>query len=296
MVNGTRGSFPLLLALAAALAPPAPAEANDSIIYGGDWCLPEDSGATGVSYLGYANSSSASARVLVCPMIRQLTTNYSGFASAEVEGYAPSGGSLSCVIYSRNASGTVIDSDSDSFTGPGETELTFSDPGDSSVPGFYDMKCTLTGSGAKLYNYEFWEYASAGSGDDAALFPGVLCRAASQAEQDDLDYLGTGAVSNGSGSSETVECPLVKDNRNDDDGFDLLEADVYEPANTSMTCSAYAYDHDGDQWDIASDSTISGQDVATFSALDSIAGGFHFIRCSVPAGGRVISIYGVEDA
>lgn len=138
-----------------------PAEAGDNKAYPGSACV-----AWGTStdiqaelYSEVVNNSTTDDNSVICPIVRDNTTNSTGTGTAWVYVYrdASATSSLSCNLYSANAStGGLAFSDFNSTTGTGNIRLDLQ-LSNSATAGPYTLRCILPPL-SKIYSYLVPEY------------------------------------------------------------------------------------------------------------------------------------------
>lgn len=138
-----------------------PADAGDNKAYPGSACV-----AWGTStdiqaelYSEVVNNSTTDDNSVICPIVRDNTTNSTGTGTAWVYVYrdASATSSLSCFLYSAvGSSGALSDSDSAFTTGTGNIRLDLA-LGTSAAPGPYTIRCILPPL-SKIYSYLVPEY------------------------------------------------------------------------------------------------------------------------------------------
>ena len=142
------------------LVPGSVARGSDAKVVGGDWCVPEDSSETGFVYGGSVIHGQSGTDTVSCPVLRDNADNTTGLQEVTVQYNAPSGTTVQCTIYSASASGSVLDSATASGSDVGETSMTFGSSviTSSGNPGYYYLRCNLTGNGALVRDYRIEEY------------------------------------------------------------------------------------------------------------------------------------------
>lgn len=105
-------------------------------------------------------------RNVVCPIVRDNTTNTDGTHSVYVNVSNAVNRTLECTLYSSDQFGSFIDSDSDTTSNGGNQTL-YLDVDNSAEDGFYGINCNLPYTAA-IRSYEVREFLD--TGDDSS-FP-----------------------------------------------------------------------------------------------------------------------------
>lgn len=135
---------------------------DDAKVYGGDWCIGEDSDNDGFTYMGTLWMGGATAQNAICPIMRDNTDTDTGLSSLWVKIYRAGWGGSSCTYYAKNISNTVLDTGLESTSDypdcdPGE-DCTFiwdlTDIDESADPGYSYLTCYLnSGSTTQIDSY-----------------------------------------------------------------------------------------------------------------------------------------------
>lgn len=138
--------------------------------------------------------------------------------------------------------------------------------------------------------------ANAGYALDEKVYPGNMCQTGSGSQDGDISHWAT-YLSNGSGFSRGVACPIVRDNMTNVNGIPTVYVRVNRSASasTNFTCYLYNMTSTGSSWFVDSASFSGTGNTSLYLSLPTTTGfGHHTIYCSVPNGSRIIS-YRVEE-
>ncbi|MBI2892756.1 MAG: hypothetical protein HYY06_04340 [Deltaproteobacteria bacterium] len=137
---------------------------DDAKVYGGDWCIGEDSDNDDVVHVGVLWTATDTAQNVICPIMRDNTDSTTGLSALWAEIYWPAGGAgISCTYYAKNSSNTVLDSGLDSTSYHGECSdgagcvLSWdtADYDESGDPGYSYLACYLNaGDTAEIISYK----------------------------------------------------------------------------------------------------------------------------------------------
>ncbi|KJV05025.1 hypothetical protein [Methylocucumis oryzae] len=136
----------LLLTASAWIA--TPAQAADVMTFPGSICHASDPSQAGKilrSVAGVQNTSSTTAVMVNCPLVRDNHSNFNGTDLVRVYAYRSSSAgatSLQCTLSSRNSDGGSVASNTASYSGIGSTFLTM-DVDASTFGGYYVVSCYL---------------------------------------------------------------------------------------------------------------------------------------------------------
>jgi hypothetical protein len=111
------------------------------------------------------------------------------------------------------------------------------------------------------------------------------------------DYNGVTVATGTGGGPVDIVCTLFRDNTSNSNGMQDLEMSVFDPTTGSIFCDAMSLDRKGIQKKISRRQTsVTGESVLDWggSVNVSVSKGFYSIRCQVPNGGAIRSIYYVE--
>jgi hypothetical protein len=130
-----------------------------------------------------------------------------------------------------------------------------------------------------------------------ALGPTVCVRAGTVgAAGNGLTYDSVG-VTNISGAPAEVLCSLFRDNTSNSNGMQDLELSVKDPTSGSVICDAQSLDRKGViKKQVRKQTSVTGESVLDWgSGVNvSVSKGFYVIRCTIPNGATIRSIYYVE--
>jgi hypothetical protein len=135
--------------------------AVDGKVFSGNGCQPYFGSQAGdisaYSHKVY-NSNGSYSRLVSCPIARDNTSNTNGISLAYVRVNRSSSTTytLSCYLQSRDSLGTLIDSDSATYTGTGDASL-YMNLTSSANLGYYTMYCSLPPYSG-VYSYRIDEY------------------------------------------------------------------------------------------------------------------------------------------
>ena len=108
-------------------------------------------------FAGIANDSSAvDDLTVVCPVVRDNTSNTNGTSDFTVRVVSSGGNSVLCALYSLDEDSTLVDVHLETTTSGTPVTLNL-DVNLSTNKGYYNMVCTLP-PGAAVFNYRIKEY------------------------------------------------------------------------------------------------------------------------------------------
>lgn len=141
------------------------ADATDEKWTGADACIGETSSDTGFQIGisdGVMHSLSSSARVFQCPIVRDYTATTTGLFGASLcydASHSPTTATVSCSLCSYDLGSYYVECTTKSATG-GDTGCLTWDSDDVDLtedPGYYGLRCEVTGVAGKLISYRWIE-------------------------------------------------------------------------------------------------------------------------------------------
>lgn len=111
------------------------------------------------------------------------------------------------------------------------------------------------------------------------------------------DFNGVTVATGTGGEPVDIICTLFRDNTTNTNGMQDLEMSVFDPTTGSIFCDAMSLDRKGIQKKVVRrQSSVVGESVLDWggSVNLSVSKGYYAIRCRVPNGGAIRSIYYLE--
>lgn len=126
----------------------------------------------------------------------------------------------------------------------------------------------------------------------------TVCVREGNAGSSGLEYLSSGVI-NSVGAPANVICSLFRDNTTNTNGMQDLEVSIFDPSGTAggVTCTAFSFDRLGViRKKVDRTATATGNIIIDWggSVNVSVTRGHYAIRCTLPAGATLRSIFYTE--
>jgi hypothetical protein len=281
-------SLSLLTALALA-GSAGRALAADGKIVSPSACHPTGSVTTGLTYgAGHVTNNTGGNIDIICPIVRDVVTNGNGLTDLEIA-VSDNSGTLSCEALSVDRTGAIGQSVPRSIPAAGHQIIDFGAAlNTSSNKGHYAVICH-TPAGAAIHSVYYEEGSETGA--DGKVIGASPCHPAGGGTTG-LTY-GAGHVTNTSGATMNVICPIVRDDATNQDGLVDLEIAVSDPTGT-LSCDAVAVGRTGNILKSTTKNTPgTGARVIDFGTALNVSEdrGHYAIICRVPSKASIHSIY-----
>jgi hypothetical protein len=252
-------------------------------------CHPAGTTITGLTYgAGHVTNSSTGNIDIVCPIVRDTVSNGNGLADVEVA-VTDSTGTLSCDLIAVDRAGNLLKIVPKATPGTGPQLIDFGAALNTSAnKGHFAVICH-TPAGGRIHSVYYEEGAE--SGADGKVVGPSPCRPAGSGTTG-LTF-GAGHVTNTSGATLSVVCPIVRDNASNATGLADLEVAVTDATGT-LACDAIAADRAGNLLKVTTKTTPgTGAQVIDFGTALNVSAdrGHYSIICRLPANARIHSIF-----
>jgi hypothetical protein len=252
-------------------------------------CRLAGGGTTGLSYgAGHVTNTSGASAAIVCPVFRDTVSNSNGLLDLEVA-VGDSTGTISCDALALDRAGNITKSVTRRTPGTGAQVIDFAATlNASSNRGHYSVICQVP-NGSRIHSLFYDEPAE--SGADGKVMAPSACRPAGNVTTG-LSY-GAGHVTNTSGATMDIVCPIARDNVSNGNGLSDLEVAVNDATGT-MSCDGLALDRAGNILKSASRTTPgTGPQVLDFGSTLNLSAdrGHYSVICHVPNGSRIHSVF-----
>jgi hypothetical protein len=127
--------------------------------------------------------------------------------------------------------------------------------------------------------------------EDGKVFPGSLCQAASSSNTVARDN--DGSMRNAGATTQTWTCPIERDDVDDGDDPEFAAVSV----TNGVECTFRARSPSGEGENITASSTVGTRlqyALGNANIANAHTAGYYYFRCTVPAGGKVIS-YRIDE-
>ena len=290
----SRVGFVVLLqvaGVAAMVLAASPARADSKVI-SPSACRLAGSGTTGLTYgAGHVTNSSGATADIVCPLVRDTVSSLSGLLDLEVA-VTDATGTMSCAAHAVDRAGNLIKTVGLATPGTGSQIIDFAGALNVSVDrGHFQVICTVP-NGGRIHSiyYQGPDPVPPPVAGAKVVSPGA-CRLLGGGTTG-LTY-GAGHVTNSSGATANVVCPIVRDNTSNTTGLRDAEVAVTDATGT-MSCSAVSVDRAGTILkSVGVTIPGTGSRIIDFGSSMNlgVSRGHYQVTCSVPNGGKIHSVY-----
>ena len=290
----SRVGFVVLLhvaGMAAIVLAASPARA-DSKVMSPAACRLAGSGTTGLTYgAGHVTNTSGATLSIACPLVRDTVSSLTGLVDLEVAVSDP-GGTMSCTAHAVDRAGNIIKTVGLTTPGTGSRIIDFAAALNVSVDrGHFQVICSVPNNAA--IHSIFYQ------GPDPVPPPVAGAKVVSPAAcrllgggTSGLTY-GAGHVTNTSGASASVVCPIVRDNTSNTTGLRDAEVAVTDATGT-MSCAAVSVDRAGNILkSVGVTIPGTGSRIIDFGSSMNlgVSRGHYQVTCNVPNGAKIHSVY-----